>query len=77
MAQHVGSQSVAKLMCSRSWGVDASALERVPNNGTDATCSAKAGDRRLRAQEYPAAGTMRSAVLQICSDRLADVGVQR
>ncbi|AHB78423.1 hypothetical protein U875_25030 [Pandoraea pnomenusa 3kgm] len=29
MAQHVGSQSVAKLMCSRSWGVDATDATRM------------------------------------------------
>ena len=45
LPQHLGGQSMAKLMCSLSGRVYAGALERMPNDRSNATGTAKAADR--------------------------------
>ena len=45
LAQHLGGQAVTKLMGSFGGGINAGALERMPNDGSNATRSPKAADR--------------------------------
>ena len=47
VAQHLGGQSMAKLMGARGGRIDAGALERMPNDRSNATGTAKAADRAL------------------------------
>ena len=56
LAQHLGGQSMAKLVCPFGRGVDAGTFERMPNQGANATRPAKGADRGFSAQEYAAAG---------------------
>ena len=73
VAQHLGGQSMAKLMCSCGRGVNAGALKRMPNDRSNATWAAKAADRGFGAQKYAATVATWSSVPQIRGDRFADV----
>jgi hypothetical protein len=45
LTQHLGGQSMAKLMCSVSRRIYSGALEGMPNNRSNATGTLKAADR--------------------------------
>jgi hypothetical protein len=72
-AQHLGGQTMTKLMCSISGGFNTGAREATPNNQSNGT-AAKAPDGSFGAQKYSPSITLRSSSPQIRDNRLADLG---
>ena len=64
VAQHLRRQRVAKLMGARRRGLDAGALEPMPNDRSNGTLAEKAADGRFAAQKYATTGAARVADLE-------------
>ena len=73
LAQHLGGQSMAKLVCSVSRRMDPGTLERMTNDRSNATGTLKATDRGLGAQKYASTGARWPSILQIRGDRFANL----
>jgi hypothetical protein len=73
LAQHLGGQAMAELMCPRGGSIYAGPFERAPNDTAKTARSPKAVDRSLGTQEHAAAGTAWSPSPQICCDCFANV----
>ena len=72
LPQHLGRQSMAKLMGSVSGSLQAGALEAMSNDRSHATGALKAAEGRFGAQKDTPAGMVRPFTPQIRGDRLAN-----
>ena len=72
LAQHLSGESVAKLMCSSCWGINARTLECMPNDRSNTAGTLKASDGSLRTHKHATTGAVRSPMLQIVGNSLAD-----
>jgi len=73
MAQHLGRQRVAKLMGAGRRGLDAGALERMPNDRSNCTRAQKSADGSFTAQKHTATSAAWASVAQVLRDRFADI----
>ena len=73
VAQHLRRQRVTKLMGARRRGLDAGALERMPNDRSNGTLAQKASDGRFATQKHATIGAARTSAAQIRRDRFADL----
>jgi hypothetical protein len=73
VSQQFAGQSMAKLMCAVSRGINACALQPMSNDRSNATSASKTADGRSGTEEDSPTGALRPAVSQICGDRLANV----
>ena len=76
VAQHLSRQCMTKLMSALCRGLDAGALERMPNNRSNTTLAQKATDGSFAAQKHATTGAARPSVAQVCGDRRPDIGRQ-
>ena len=65
VAQHLGGQPMAKLVCSVSRRIDAGTLERMTHDGADTTGTSKAANGGLGPQKYTPTGARWSSIAQI------------
>jgi hypothetical protein len=67
---------MSKLMSAKSWGVNAGALEAMPNNRSNATRAAKTADRSFSSQKYTPTGAVWSSASQIGGYHFANLSGQ-
>ena len=77
LAQHLGGQSMAKLVCSVSRRMDPGTLEGMTNDRSNAAGTLKAIDRGLGAQKYASTGARWPCILQIPGDRFTNLAGYR
>jgi hypothetical protein len=68
---------MTKLMSALCRGLDAGALERMPNNRSNTTLAQKATDGSFAAQKHATTGAARPSVAQVRGDRRPDIDRQR
>jgi hypothetical protein len=68
---------MSKLMSAESWGVNAGALEAMPNNRSNATRAAETADRSFSSQKYTPTGALWSSTSQISGYHFAYFSGQR
>jgi hypothetical protein len=73
VAQHLRRQRVTKLMGTCRRGLDAGALERMPNERSNGRLAQKATDRSFAPQKQATMSAARAPAAQIRRDRLADI----
>ena len=76
--QHLGRQCVTKLVSAGCWGLDASSLERMPNDRSNGAGTQKTAERSFTAQKHATNGSAAwASVAQVRRDCRANIGRKR
>jgi hypothetical protein len=73
-AQHLGGQAMAKLVRAFGGRIDPSALQCMPNDRADTSNTDKATRWGASAHKHTSITTMWAPLVQVSSDRFADIG---